>query len=73
MMDRVLVMWVLHREEADVEQAKLSRLEINVILVQIQMQNIRKHQWWNFYIQSELMTSQSIWDDGILVLKRLRL
>lgn len=37
MMDGVLVMWVLHREEADVEQAKLSRIEINLILVQIQM------------------------------------
>lgn len=36
MMDCVLIMWVLHGGETDVEQAKLSRMEINLILVQIQ-------------------------------------
>lgn len=37
MMDGVLIMWVLHGEETDVEQAKLSRMEMNLIMVQIKI------------------------------------
>lgn len=42
MMDGVLIMWVLQGEETDVEQAKLSRVKMSLILVQIKMENSRK-------------------------------
>lgn len=41
-MDGVLIMWVLQGEETDVEQAKLSRVKMSLILVQIKMENSRK-------------------------------